>query len=164
MSPASTLIAQLTAAVAPHLGNTDAASPKAVTKTLKKLAKHLTKQQRAAHKAAHSPKRARKVLAGELISSLQGFLIPAGEGAAAPPKSVVKTIKRLAAQLDNDRRKQAKRATKAARTAAPLTPEPITAPGATKRPPRKATPVKATAAKATATKATAAKAVPARVE
>ena len=159
MSPASTLIAQLTTAIAPHLGNTDAASPREVAKTLKKLAKHLTKQQRAAHKAAHSPKRARKVLAGELISSLQGFLIPAGEGAAAPPKSVVETIKRLAAQLANDRRKQAKRATKAARTAAPLVSKPITAPGATKRPPRKATPVKATA-----TKATAAKAVPARAE
>ena len=154
MSPASTLIAQLTAAVAPHLGSTDAASPKAVAKTLKKLAKHLTKQQRAAHKAAHSPKRARKVLAGELMNSLQGLLTPAGEGAAEPPKSIAKTIKRLAAQLDNDRRKQAKRVTTAARTAAPRTPEPITAPGAAKRPPRKATPEKAAAAKA----------VPARAE
>ena len=164
MSPASTLIAQLTAAVAPHLGSSDAASPKAVAKTLKKLAKHLTKQQRAAHKAAHSPKRARKALVGELMNSLQSFLTPAGEGtagegAARPPKSVAKTIKRLAAQLDNDRRKQAKRATKAARTAEPLASESTTAPGATKRPPRKAT-----AAKATAAKATTANAVPARAE
>ena len=164
MSPASTLIAQLTAAVAPHLGSSDAASPKAVAKTLKKLAKHLTKQQRAAHKAAHSPKRARKALAGELMNSLQGFLTLAGEEAAEPPKSVAKTIKRLAAQLDNDRRKQAKRATKAARPAEPLAPESTTAPGAAKRPSRKATAAKATAAKATTAKATTANAVPARAE
>ena len=87
------------------MGSTDAVSSKGVAKTLKKLVKHLIKQQRAAHKAAHSPQRARKVLAGELMSSLQGFLTPAGEGAVEPPKSVVKPLKRLAAQLDNDRRK-----------------------------------------------------------
>ena len=148
MSPATTLIAQLNAAVAPHLGSTDAASPKAVAKTLKKLAKHLAKQQRSAHKAAHSPKRTRKALAGELMSLLQGFLTPAGVGAAEPPKSVAKTIKCLAAQLDNDRRKQAKRATKAARTAKSLIHESITAPGATKRFPRKTTPAKAVPARA----------------
>ena len=144
MSHASSLIEQLTTAVAPHLGSQDGASPKAVAKTLKKLAKHLTKQQRAAHKAAHSPKRARKALAGELMNSLQGFLTPAGEEATEPPKSVAKTIKRLAGQLDNDRRKQAKRAAKAARPTEPLASEPTPALGVAKRPPaRKAVPAKA---------------------
>ena len=152
MSRASTLIAQLTAALVPHVGSTDTASPKAVAKTLKKLAEHLTKQQRATHKAAHSPKPARKVLAGELISSLQAFLTPVGEEAAESPKSVAKTIKRLAAQLDNDRRKQPKRATKAARTVAPLTPAQCRT-GSYQAPHRKATPAKATAAKAVSARA-----------
>ena len=151
MSRASTLIAQLTAALVPHVGSTDTASPKAVAKTLKKLAEHLTKQQR----AAHSFKRARKVLAGELISSLQGFLTPVDEEAAESPespKSVAQTIKRLAAQLDNDRRKQPKRATKAARTVAPLTPAQCRT-GSYQAPHRKATPAKATAAKAVSARA-----------
>lgn len=148
MSPTSTLIEQLTAAVAPHLSSPDAASPKAVAKTMKKLAKHLTKQQRAAHRAAHSPKRARKVLTGELTRSLQDFLTPASEGAVEPPKSVTNTIKRLAAQLDNDRRKQAKRAAKSARTAEHSSSESTTMPVLAKHPSvRKAAPAKATAAK-----------------
>ena len=155
MSRASTLIAQLTAALVPHVGSTDTASPKAVAKTLKKLAEHLTKQQRAAHKAAHSSKHARKVLAGELISSLQGFLTPVDDEVAESPespKSVAKTIKRLAAQLDNDRRKQAKRATKAARTVAPLTPAQCRT-GSYQAPHRKATLAKTTAAKAVSARA-----------
>ena len=151
MSRASTLIAQLTAALVPHVGSTDTTSPKAVAKTLKKLAEHLTKQQR----AAHSFKRARKVLVGELISSLQGFLTPVDDEVAESPespKSVAKTIKRLAAQLDNDRRKQPKRATKAARTVAPLTPAQCRT-GSYQAPHRKATPAKATAAKAVSARA-----------
>jgi len=160
MSHSSPLIEQLTAAVAPHLGSTDAASPKAVAKTLKKLAKHLTKQQRAAHKAAHSPKHHRKVLVGELMTSLQGFLTPAGDGVAELPKAVAKTVKRLAAQLDNDRRKQAKRAAKSTRSADLPAPKLPAAPVAAKRPPtRKAVPAKLASAKPIP-----AKAAPARAE
>ena len=141
----------MTVAIAPHLGSPDAPgqSPKAVAKTLKKLAKHLTKQQRAADKTANSPKRARKALTGELMTSLHDFLVPAGEATAELPKAVTKTIKRLAAQLDKDRRKQAKRAAKAARAEEQSMPDAPTASAAPKRPTaRKAAPTKAAPAKA----------------
>jgi len=154
MSKASPLFEQLKTAIAPHLGSADTASPKAVAKTLKKLAKHLIKKPRADRSAAPSPKRTRKALAGELMTSLQRHLTPAGEVAAEPSKSVTKTVKRLAVQLDTDRRKQAKRAAKAAKTIESPSPKPA---------PAKAAPAKTASAKAAPTKAAPAKAVPAKV-
>ena len=116
MSSSSPLVEQLHTAVAPHLASTTAAghSPKGVAKTLKKLAKHLAKQERAAHKSVNSPKRARKALAGELLASLGSFLKPVDGVEDNVSKPVAKTIKRLAAQLDKNRRKQAKQASRAA--------------------------------------------------
>ena len=111
---------QLHAAVAPHLASTTAAGhlPEGVAKTLKKLVKHLAKQERAAYKVVNAPKRVRKALAGELLASLDSFLKPVDGVEDTVSKPMAKTIKRLAAQLDKSRRKQAKQAAKAARAVA----------------------------------------------
>ena len=114
MSASSPLVEQLHTAVAPHLASTTAAGhpSKGAAKTIKKLAKLLSKQERAAHKAVNSPKRTRKTLAGELMTSLQGLIKPLHGLENNVSKLVVKTIKQLAAQLDKSRRKQASRASK----------------------------------------------------
>ena len=113
--PQKDLANQLTAAVAPVSG--DGAPTKAVTRTLRQLAKQLTKQQSKQAKVAQQPtpltaKRARKALAGQLVTALQPYLGADEAPEAKTSKSVTKAVKRLAAQLVKERRKQAKQTVK----------------------------------------------------
>ena len=113
--PQKDLANQLTAAVAPVSG--DGVPTKAVVRTLRQLAKQLTKQQSKQAKVAQQPtpltaKRARKALAGELVTALQPYLGADEAPEAKTSKSVTKAVKRLAAQLVKERRKQAKQTVK----------------------------------------------------
>ena len=113
--PQKDLANQLIAAVAPVSG--DGVPTKAVARTLRQLAKQLTKQQSKQAKVAQQPtpltaKRARKALAGELVTALQPYLGADEAPEAKTSKSVTKAVKRLAAQLVKERRKQAKQTVK----------------------------------------------------
>lgn len=121
MSSSKTFLAeQLATAIGPHLGNTSAGHPpKAIAKTLRKLAKQLAKKQPKPEKSAALPtaKQARKLLTGELAQAVQPYL--AGE--ETTPKAITKSVKRLAAQLVKQRRKQAKRTAQKGQGATPDT-------------------------------------------
>ena len=123
-SPKKLLAGQLAEAVVPYLGGAAQASrpPKAVAKTLRQLAKQLTKQQGKQAKAAAVPqptpltaKRARKAVTSELTIALQPYFETAEGSAGKAPKSITKTVKRLAAQVVKQRRKQAKQSAKQAK-------------------------------------------------
>ncbi|GAB3639113.1 hypothetical protein GCM10027422_47040 [Hymenobacter arcticus] len=127
MSTSKTSLAdQLATAIGPHLGNTSAGHPpKAIAKTLRKLAKQLAKKQPKPEKSAALPtaKQARKLLTGELAQAVQPYL--AGEETA--PKAITKSVKRLAAQLVKQRRKQAKRTAQKGQGATPDSTAPLSA-------------------------------------
>ena len=121
-----TLTDQLATAIVPTSAS-DAAAPgrtqKGVAKTLKQLAKQLTKQQakheHAAQKiAAPTAKMQRKALADELLTALRPQLGLGNAPSTKAPKSIAKTVNRLAAKLIAQRRKETEQVVKAMRKAA----------------------------------------------
>lgn len=95
---------------------------KGVAKILKQLATQVTKQQakqeHAAQKtAAPTAKMQRKALAGELLTALRPQLGLGTVTSTKAPKSIAKTVNRLAAKLIAQRRKQAGKNAKAVRRA-----------------------------------------------
>lgn len=122
-SPIQPKVAQLAAALVPHLDLAPARTLKGVAKSLRRLARQLTnqqvKQEKADAKAAlPTVKMQRNTLDSELLMALHPHL---GLGRAAGnevPKKIARTVKKLAAQLLKQRAKQDRKTVKAARKAA----------------------------------------------
>ena len=121
-----TLTDQLATAVVPS-SDFHAAAPgrtkKGVAKILRQLATQVTKQQakqeHATQKTASpTAKMQRKALAGELLTALRPQLGLGTVTSTKAPKSIAKTVNRLAAKLIAQRRKQAGQHAKAVRKAA----------------------------------------------
>ena len=121
-----TLTDQLATAAAPSSDYNVPApgrTKKGVAKILKQLATQITKQQakqaHAAQKTASpTTKMQRKALAGELLTALRPQLGLGTVTSTKAPKSIAKTVNRLAAKLIAQRRKQAGQHAKAVRKVA----------------------------------------------
>ena len=119
--PAHELADQLLAVLTPYGKRQSAGGllPKAVAKPLRRLVKALAKAQTKADAAARpapppTHKKERTALAAEVTARLRPLLAGAGKTDEAP-KPVAKSVKRLAAELVKQRRKQAKQAQKSPR-------------------------------------------------
>ena len=121
-----TLTDQLTMSIVPSYAPGATApghTPKGVAKALKQLAKQLAKQQARHEYAAQkidtpTAKMQRKALAGELLTALRPQLGLNTATSTKAPKSIAKTVSRLAAKLIAQRRKEAGQVAKATRKAA----------------------------------------------